>query len=74
MCVLIPYGRGCQGFERKAKREVFDMSGKVSGIGIELKFDEASGYGLVLRIIPGSVAEKSGLKDDDQILSVDGKK
>ncbi len=51
-----------------------DLSGKVTGIGIELKFEESTGYGMVLKLIPGSAAEKSGLKPDDQILSVDGKK
>jgi carboxyl-terminal processing protease len=51
-----------------------EMSGKVTGIGIELKFDEATGYGLVKKLVPGSAAEKAGIKAEDQILSVDGKK
>lgn len=51
-----------------------DMSGKVTGIGAEMKFVEESGHAQILRLIPGSVAEKAGLKIDDQILSVDGKK
>jgi carboxyl-terminal processing protease len=51
-----------------------DMSGKVTGIGIEMKFTEETGYAQVLRLISGSAAEKAGLKIDDQILSVDGKK
>ncbi|MBN8535790.1 MAG: S41 family peptidase [Deltaproteobacteria bacterium] len=56
------------------KEMQIDMSGKVTGIGIEMKFIEETGYGQILRLIPGSVSEKAGLKIDDQILSVDGKK
>lgn len=51
-----------------------DFSGKVAGIGVELKFDEVTGNALVQRFIPGAAAEKSGVKVDDQILAVDGKK
>lgn len=51
-----------------------DMSGKVTGIGVEMKFSEDTGYAQILRLIPGSVGEKAGLRIDDQILSVDGKK
>ncbi|MBI2521854.1 MAG: S41 family peptidase [Bdellovibrio sp.] len=51
-----------------------DLTGKVTGIGIEMKFDEHLGYGQVLSLIPKSPAEKAGLKMDDQILSVEGKK
>lgn len=51
-----------------------DLSGKVTGIGIEMKFDESTGYAQVLRLIPDSAAARAGIKTDDQILSVDGKK
>lgn len=51
-----------------------EMSGKVTGIGAEMKFDEKTGYAMILRVIPNSVAERAGIKMDDQILSVDGKK
>jgi carboxyl-terminal processing protease len=56
------------------KEMQIDLSGKVTGIGVEMNFDERTGYALVQRLIPDSVAEKAGLKMDDQILSVDGKK
>ena len=46
-----------------------DLSGKVTGIGVSIKFDDHTGYGQVLKAIAGSAAEKSGLQTDDQILS-----
>ena len=51
-----------------------ELSGKVTGIGAEMKFDDKTGYAVILRTISDSVSEKAGLKVDDQILSVDGKK
>lgn len=51
-----------------------DLSGKVSGIGIGLNFEEATGYARVLDVIPNSPAAKSGLLRDDQILSVNGQR
>lgn len=51
-----------------------DLSGQVTGIGVEMKFDEGTGYAQVLRVIPKSPGEKAGMKKDDQILSVDGKR
>jgi carboxyl-terminal processing protease len=51
-----------------------DLTGQVTGIGAEMKFDDKTGHAIILRTIPKSVAEKAGLKIDDQILSVDGKK
>jgi len=51
-----------------------DLTGKTSGVGAVLKFDEASGHALVLEAIPGSPADKSGLKKEDVVLSVDGAK
>lgn len=50
------------------------LASKVTGIGVSLKFDEATGNGLILSIIPRSPSEKAGLKRDDTILSVDGKR
>ena len=49
-----------------------ELSGKVSGIGVVLKWDESQGHGRVIGLIAGSAAEKAGLKVDDEILSVDG--
>lgn len=51
-----------------------ELTGKVSGIGAEMKYDDNTGYATILRVIPNSGAEKAGLKADDQILSVDGEK
>lgn len=51
-----------------------DLAGKVTGIGAEMKFTEQTGYATITKIVPNSPAEKSGIKKDDQILSVDGKK
>lgn len=50
-----------------------ELSGKVIGIGVAIKFDETTGYGHVINIIPSSPSEKSGLKPGDLILNVDGK-
>ncbi len=51
-----------------------DLSGQVSGIGIALKFDESSGNGIVLNVIPNTPGARAGVQKDDQILSVDGKR
>lgn len=51
-----------------------ELAGKVSGIGVTLKWDESQGYGRVLHVITGSPSEKAGIKADDEILSVEGKK
>ncbi|MEK6626580.1 MAG: S41 family peptidase [Bdellovibrionota bacterium] len=59
---------------QEVKELEIDLTGKVTGIGIEMKFDDHLGYGHVLSLIPNSPAEKAGLKVDDQILSVEGKK
>lgn len=56
------------------KEMEIELSGKVVGIGAEMKFDETTGFARILRVIPQSPAEKSGLKLDDQILSVEGQK
>ncbi len=51
-----------------------DLSGQVSGIGIELKFDDTTGYGQILSVIPNSPSSKAGIQRDDQILSVNGQR
>ncbi len=51
-----------------------DLSGQVTGIGIEIKFDSLTGFGQILSVIPNSPSVKAGLKRDDQILSVNGQK
>jgi carboxyl-terminal processing protease len=51
-----------------------DLSGQVSGIGIALKFDKETGNAQILNVIANTPAAKAGLKNDDQILSVDGKR
>lgn len=50
-----------------------DLQGKFNGVGIEVKFDEGSDVADVIKAIPGSPAEKAGIKDGDEIVSVDGK-
>ncbi len=39
-----------------------------------IRFDETTGYGYIMKPVYGSVADKAGLKEGDQILSVDGQK
>lgn len=51
-----------------------DLSGKITGVGMIMEFEEKTGNGLVLGLVPGSSAEKAGIKAEDQVLSVDGKK
>lgn len=51
-----------------------ELSGKVAGIGAEMKFDSTSGHATLIRVIEGSPADKAGLKVEDQILSVEGQK
>jgi carboxyl-terminal processing protease len=49
------------------------MSGQIVGIGIEMKFEPDTGIAEVLSIIPGTPAQKEGLKAGDQILRINGK-
>jgi carboxyl-terminal processing protease len=51
-----------------------DLSGKVSGIGLVLKFDKDSGNTHVLDVIANTPSFKAGVKRDDLIVSVDGKR
>ena len=46
------------------------MSGNFVGLGVELKADNVSLY--INRVIPGSPANKGGLKNLDRILEIDG--
>ena len=50
-----------------------DLHGEVVGIGVQISFDEASGYTDVLGALPGSPAEKAGLVTGDKIVTVNGK-
>jgi len=50
-----------------------DLRGEVVGIGVQIKFDEASGYADVLGTIPGSPSEKAGLVAGDKIVTVNGR-
>ena len=50
-----------------------DLKGEIVGIGVKIKFDEATGHIDVLSIVPGSPAEKVGIHAGDLILSVNGK-
>jgi carboxyl-terminal processing protease len=49
-----------------------DMKGETVGVGIQLKFDSATGRADVLGIVRGSPAEKADLREGDVVLSVDG--
>jgi carboxyl-terminal processing protease len=50
-----------------------DMKGEIAGVGISMKFDAEAGTAIVIGLVPGSVAEKDGVKVGDQIVSVNGK-
>lgn len=53
-------------------REVYSqIEGNFVGLGVELKAD--NGALLIVHVIPGSPAERSGIKSDDRIVAVDGK-
>jgi carboxyl-terminal processing protease len=49
-----------------------ELTGEVVGIGIQLRFDEATGQGFVIAALPGSPAEKAGILHGDVIVKVDG--
>lgn len=48
------------------------LKGEVSGVGVILRFDSTSGRGEVLGTVPGSPAERAGLRRGDMVLTVDG--
>jgi carboxyl-terminal processing protease len=49
-----------------------DMQGRIVGVGIEVGFNETNGYADVMGVLPGTPAEKAGIKRGDQILRIDG--
>ena len=49
-----------------------DLKGETIGVGLQLKFDPATGRAEVLGIVRGSPAEKADLREGDVVLSVDG--
>ncbi|HCK41186.1 MAG TPA: peptidase S41, partial [Planctomycetaceae bacterium] len=53
-------------------REVYSqIEGNFVGLGVELK--AAEGALLIVHVIPGSPAERAGIKAQDRIVAVDGK-
>ncbi len=50
-----------------------ELSGEIVGIGVNVRFDDATGHIDVLAITRGSPAEKAGLMAHDTIVSVNGK-
>jgi len=53
-------------------REVYSqIEGNFVGLGVELKAD--AGALLIVHVIPGSPAERAGIKAEDRIVAVDGK-
>jgi carboxyl-terminal processing protease len=50
-----------------------DLKGEVVGIGVQIEFDEKSGYADVLATLPGSPSEKAGLLSGDKVVTVNGK-
>jgi carboxyl-terminal processing protease len=53
-------------------REVYSqIEGNFVGLGVELKAE--NGALLIVHVIPGSPAERAGIKDQDRIVAVDGR-
>jgi carboxyl-terminal processing protease len=50
-----------------------DLKGEVVGIGVQISFDEKSGYADVLGTIARSPSERAGLLAGDKIVTVNGK-
>ena len=54
-------------------RDVYSqIEGNFVGLGVELKAD--NGALLIVHVIPGSPAERAGIKDGDRIVEVDGRR
>ncbi|MBT6491914.1 MAG: PDZ domain-containing protein [Deltaproteobacteria bacterium] len=60
------FSTGCQ--DKKIVRGYPDQ---YSGIGVELKIDEASQQPIVERVLSGSPAEQAGVKVGDKIVAID---
>lgn len=56
------------------KERAIEVSGQVVGIGATLEFDASSNNAKVRGVVPGSGADRAGLKPLDQILSVNGRR
>lgn len=50
-----------------------DIEGKLVGVGMEVSFNELTGYAEIRGIIPGTPASKAGLSPGDQILRINDK-
>lgn len=59
---------------RDAQNMEVDISGELVGIGTTLDFDAETQNARIRSVIPQSAAEKSGIKKNDIILSVGGKR
>lgn len=68
---LAPYNKLLSPEEVRALNE--DLRGEYVGVGVAIKFEDSSGISDVVNIIPGSPAERAGVRDGDKILTVAGK-
>lgn len=50
-----------------------DIEGKVVGVGLQVNFNEVTGYAEVAGVLPGTSAAKAGIAAGDQILKIDGR-
>jgi carboxyl-terminal processing protease len=50
-----------------------DLKGELVGVGVQIDFDEKSGYADVLGTLPRSPSEKAGILVGDKIVTVNGK-
>lgn len=68
---LAPYNKLLSPEEVRSLNE--DLRGEYVGVGVAIKFEDSSGISDVVNIIPGSPAERAGVRDGDKILTVAGK-